>query len=529
VSAKKTISISPSLHAIGENELIRRIAQWMAPPAASSRSAPSIPSTASTKAATAAAAKRPAWAQHEVLVSIGDDTAIVRQSRGAPPLAITTDMLVEGTHFLPSQPPESLGKKAGNCNLSDLAAVGAWPAWVLVSLGAPGKTSAAWVEAFYRGLRSVLDPFGCLCVGGDCVRAPQITINIVAGGYCNSGVVTDGLKPALQTIAGGYCAPDAVPDGLKPALQTIQAGGYCAPDAVPDGLKPALQTIAGGYCNSGVVTDGLKPALQTIAGGYCAPDAVPDGLKPALQTIAGGYCAPDAVPDGLKPALQTIAGGYCALSGGAALPLRSRAKPGQDLYVTGTLGDSGAGLFLLRHPGKEKKLRAAGVNTAALIARHQEGASRIHAGIAIARHCPDAAMMDLSDGLAADLPRMAEASGCGFEVSATVLPLSAALRRFTARAGLSADLGRRDARPNPSGRRDARPTLTDFALFGGEDYELVFTTAAAPERWHDGVAHAAPGRPLRLTRIGRVVRGSGVRFLDAQGREIRGNRSFEHF
>jgi thiamine-monophosphate kinase len=357
------------------------------------------------------------------LVSIGDDAAIVRQSRGAPPLAITTDMLVEGTHFLPSQPPESLGKKAGNCNLSDLAAVGAWPAWVLVSLGAPGKTSVAWVEAFYRGLRSVLDPFGCLCVGGDCVRAPQVTINIVAG----------------------------------------------------------------------------------------------------------GYCAPDAVANGLKPALQTTAGGYCALSGGAALPLRSRAKPGQDLYVTGTLGDSGAGLFLLRHPRKEKKLRAAGVNTAALIARHQEGASRIHAGIAIARRCPDAAMMDLSDGLAADLPRMAEASGCGFEVSAAVLPLSAALRRFASLAGLSADLGRRDARPNSSGRRDARPTLADFALFGGEDYELVFTTAAAPERWRDGVAHAAPGRPLRLTRIGRVVRGSGVRFLDAQGREIRANGSFEHF
>jgi len=393
MSAKR--AVSPSLHEIGENELIRRIAQWMAPRAASSPSALSTPSTLSTSST-----KRPLWAKQDILVAIGDDTALVRQSKGAPPLAITTDMLVEGTHFLPSQPPESLGKKAGNCNLSDLAAVGAWPAWVLVSLGAPGKTPAAWVEAFYRGLRSVLDPFGCLCVGGDCVRAPQITINIVAG----------------------------------------------------------------------------------------------------------AYCAPDAAP-----------------------PLRSRAKPGQDLYVTGTLGDSGAGLFLLRHPGKEKKLRAAGVNTAALIARHQEGASRIHAGIAIARHCPDAAMMDLSDGLAADLPRMAEASGCGFEVSATVLPLSAALRRFTARAGLSADLGRRDARPNPSGRRDARPTLTDFALFGGEDYELVFTTAAAPERWHDGVAHAAPGRPLRLTRIGRVVRGSGVRFLDAQGREIRGNRSFEHF
>jgi thiamine-monophosphate kinase len=420
--------LSPTLHAIGENELIRRIAQWMAPRAASPRSAPSIPSIASIPStASTPSPKSPPWAKQDILVAIGDDTALVRQSKGAPPLAITTDMLVEGTHFLPSQPPESLGKKAGNSNLSDLAAVGAWPAWVLVSLGAPGKTPAAWVEAFYRGLRSVLDPFGCLCVGGDCVRAPQITINIVAG---------------------GYCAPDAVSNGLKPALQTIEAGRSCAPD--------------------------------------------------------GGAALP-------------------------ALPLRSRAKPGQELYVTGTLGDSGAGLFLLRHPLQEKKLRAAGVNTAALIARHQEGASRIHAGIAIARHCPDAAMMDLSDGLAADLPRMAEASGCGFEVSAAVLPLSPALRRFASLAGLSADLGRRDARPNPSGRRDARPTLTDFALFGGEDYELVFTTAATPERWHDGVAHAAPGRPLRLTRIGRVVRGSGVRFLDAQGREIRGNRSFEHF
>ncbi|MBN1866470.1 thiamine-phosphate kinase [Candidatus Sumerlaeota bacterium] len=355
-------SRAETLRQIGEDGLVRRIRGWL-----------------DETARRTGAPKTPPWARMKIEVGIGDDTAIVRSTRGAPPLALTTDMLVEGIHFLPDHPPEALGAKAVASNLSDLAAVGAWPAWILVSLGAPPDTSAKWVEALYRGIRSAAEPFGCFCIGGDCVRAKALTLNIVAGGH---------------------------------------------------------------------------------------------------------------------------------VSLDSKVPLRSRARPGQSLYVTGTLGDSAAGLVLLRG---RRRFRTPSERRDAqrLIERHRRPTPRVEAGIAIARYCPDAAMMDLSDGLASDLPRLAEASGCGFEIEPASLPVSFPLQRLA-----------------PLGSRTAQ----DLALDGGEDYELLFATRQPPEKWLERVARAAPGRPLRVTRIGRAVKGKDLVCVDRRGGcSPLGAGRFKHF
>src|SRR5271165_3429087 len=75
-------------------------------------------------------------ARPDVALGIGDDAALVQVASGAQ-LALTTDALVEGVHFLPGSPAHSLGHRALAVNLSDIAAMGAAPSWALLSLNLP--------------------------------------------------------------------------------------------------------------------------------------------------------------------------------------------------------------------------------------------------------------------------------------------------------------------------------------------------------------------------------------------------------
>jgi len=96
-------------------------------------------------------------------------------------LALTTDMLVEGRHFLPDADPRSLGHKALAVNLSDLAAMGAAPRWALIALALPAADEA-WLGAFSSGLFALAARYGVDIVGGDTTRAALRTITITAIG-----------------------------------------------------------------------------------------------------------------------------------------------------------------------------------------------------------------------------------------------------------------------------------------------------------------------------------------------------------
>jgi len=96
-------------------------------------------------------------------------------------LALTTDMLVEGRHFLPDADPRSLGHKALAVNLSDLAAMGAAPRWALIALALP-SADEAWLGAFSSGLFALAARYGVDVVGGDTTRAALRTITITAIG-----------------------------------------------------------------------------------------------------------------------------------------------------------------------------------------------------------------------------------------------------------------------------------------------------------------------------------------------------------
>lgn len=101
----------------------------------------------------------------------GDDCALVAPSPGME-LAITTDMLVEGTHFLPDTDPGQLGWKTLAVNLSDLAAMGATPKWVLLA-GALPNSDEAWIAAFAEGFFKCAKRYGADVIGGDTTRGPR--------------------------------------------------------------------------------------------------------------------------------------------------------------------------------------------------------------------------------------------------------------------------------------------------------------------------------------------------------------------
>jgi thiamine-monophosphate kinase len=102
---------------------------------------------------------------------IGDDCALI--DVGDRTLAITSDLLVEHTHFFPDVDPAALGHKALAVNLSDLAAAGAQPRCFLLSLSVP-RADPAWLDAFSRALFGLAEVQGCQLVGGDTTRAPRI-------------------------------------------------------------------------------------------------------------------------------------------------------------------------------------------------------------------------------------------------------------------------------------------------------------------------------------------------------------------
>lgn len=117
-----------------------------------------------------------------VRVGIGDDAAVVR-SRGRD-LVVCCDPVVGGVHFDAGTPPALVGRKAVNRNLADLAAMGAVPDWLVVSLVLPRAFAAAARTALLRGIRAAARRGGCTVVGGDVAtgRGPLV-VTVTAIGH----------------------------------------------------------------------------------------------------------------------------------------------------------------------------------------------------------------------------------------------------------------------------------------------------------------------------------------------------------
>lgn len=131
---------------------------------------------------------------------IGDDCAILRPTPGQQWL-VSTDMLVEGRHFLSTVNPRDLGHKALAVNLSDLAASGATPRVFFLALALP-RADAAWLDAFAQGLFALADEQGVQLVGGDTTAGP-LTLCITAMGEAPRAITRAGAQVGDEVWVSG--------------------------------------------------------------------------------------------------------------------------------------------------------------------------------------------------------------------------------------------------------------------------------------------------------------------------------------
>jgi thiamine-monophosphate kinase len=146
-------------------------------------------------------------------LGIGDDAAVVRPSAGYD-LVLKSDMSIEDVHFsLALHPAAAVGHRALARPLSDIAAMGGTPKFVLVSLALSSRTKSSWIEGFYSGLSATARRFGISLVGGDTARAQgHVYIDVIAIGEVLHGraVPRSGARPGDQIYVSGRLGVSAL-------------------------------------------------------------------------------------------------------------------------------------------------------------------------------------------------------------------------------------------------------------------------------------------------------------------------------
>ncbi|WP_428408348.1 thiamine-phosphate kinase [Hyphococcus sp.] len=199
----------------------------------------------------------------------------------------------------------------------------------------------------------------------------------------------------------------------------------------------------------------------------------------------------DTTVHGAKGAPLTLSATFFGAPSKQGMTRRSGAALGDDLYVSGTIGDAGLGLMALR-----KEFKFTTVDKASLAGRYHLPEPRLVLGTALAGLAT--AAIDVSDGLIADAAHLARASGLRAEIDAVAVPRSQGAAYWVA------------AQQN---RWKALAALAGF----GDDYEILFS---APPAMRRSVVMAAKASRTEVSRIGSLTRGDGVLFLDESGAPI---------
>ena len=136
------------------------------------------------------------------ILGVGDDAALVKATKGKV-LAISTDMLVSGTHFFADANPYKLGQKSLSVNLSDMAAMGATPRWATLALALPAANTT-WLGAFARGFFKVARAYQVDLVGGDTTRGPlAISVTLIGEVAAGKALQRGGAKAGDEIWVSG--------------------------------------------------------------------------------------------------------------------------------------------------------------------------------------------------------------------------------------------------------------------------------------------------------------------------------------
>jgi thiamine-monophosphate kinase len=154
----------------------------------------------------------------DVLLGIGDDAAVLSVPADRR-LVVAMDTIVEGVHFPQGTAAADIGYRALAVNLSDLAAMGAQPAWMTLSLSAP-VSDAAWFEGFSRGLFELAERYHVALVGGDTVKGPLVvTVQIAGIVETDRWLTRAGARPGDLLFVSG--APGEAAAGLAAIQRTL--------------------------------------------------------------------------------------------------------------------------------------------------------------------------------------------------------------------------------------------------------------------------------------------------------------------
>lgn len=230
--------------------------------------------------------RRRTGARADIVLGIGDDAALLQPAPGQQ-LVVTADTLNAGVHFPHETPPADIGWKALAVNLSDLAAMGAQPAWCTLSLSLP-EAAATWVDDFAQGFFALADSHGMALVGGDTTRGP-LAISITAMGQVPAGQALrrDGARPGDDVWVTG------VPGEAGLALALWQQGRLDVSGATEDAALESLRLrlarptprVAAGLALRGVATAAIdiSDGLLADLGHICTRSGVgADVLESAL-------------------------------------------------------------------------------------------------------------------------------------------------------------------------------------------------------------------------------------------------------
>lgn len=212
-----------------------------------------------------------------------------------------------------------------------------------------------------------------------------------------------------------------------------------------------------------------------------------DGLREAAKMYRVNIVGGDTVSNPERLVLNVALLGE--VEEGKAV-YRSGARPGDGVYVTGALGAPAAGLYLFQNPDLPCAPEAADYCRRA----HAAPQPRVGAGVFLAR-CGVSSMDDISDGLASEMHEICGASGVGCLIRGEDVPVDPRVRAVAERAGVDP---------------------LEWALFGGEDLELVFT---AGQEVGERIKREAAGEGIKIYRVGEITASGGVR-LERPGGEI---------
>lgn len=224
------------------------------------------------------------------VLGVGDDAALMHVSPDME-LAVSTDMLVSGTHFFPDTDPRKLGWKTLAVNVSDMAAMGANPRWATLALALP-RADEAWLPAFSSGFLACAREFGIDLVGGDTTRGPlNLSVTIFGEIPRGQALRRDGAKPGDDLWVSGTLGGAALALNVLLGKTTLEKDDLAACRILLDQPRPRVElglALRGLATSALDISDGLLGDLGHIlnrsgVGAELCFDAIP--AHPSLESL----------------------------------------------------------------------------------------------------------------------------------------------------------------------------------------------------------------------------------------------------